>query len=103
MYRIQVFSGLPRASGSFLGPLHLFLFCLNELECILFLVTRTLTAEERVGSEDMGTGRQTKLLGKRRKVKKDGRVLGQRRVLLGKESTEQVYELRERTQRDGEL
>lgn len=51
----------------------------------------------------MGTGRQTKLLGKRRKVKKDGRVLGQRRVLLGKESTEQVYELRERTQRDGEL
>lgn len=51
----------------------------------------------------MGTGRQTKLLGKKRKVKKGGRVSGQRRVLLGKESTEQIYELRERTQRDGEL
>lgn len=45
-------------------------------------------------SQDMGTGRQTKLLGERGNGKKGGRALGERRILLGEGSPEQVYELR---------
>ena len=42
-----------------------------------------------------GTGRQIKLLGKRGKGKKEDRVLGQGRIVIGKESAGQICELRD--------
>lgn len=95
MFSIQVFPDLPQASGRSTGLLHFFLFSLNYLECVLLLVTRTLADEEGVGSEGMGARRQIKPLGKRGKGKKEDRVLGQGRIVLGKESAGQIYEMRD--------
>ena len=61
----------------------------------MLLVTRTLADEEGMGSEDMGHKNADEALGKRGKGKKEDRVLGQGRIVLGKESAEQICEMRD--------